>query len=108
MSQVKLVRDKVPELLQRETGVEPSIRVADAEEYRSRLRAKLIEEVEEFLESESPAELADILEVMSALADDLGVEWQQIEKMRSQKASERGVFTERLIWSTDAEPEPAD
>lgn len=103
MSQVKLVRDKVPQLI-RATGVEPTIRVAESEEYRSRLRAKLTEEVEEFLESEDPAELADIVEVLGAIAGDLGVEWAQVEKLRTEKATERGVFEDRLVWSTDTPP----
>jgi predicted house-cleaning noncanonical NTP pyrophosphatase (MazG superfamily) len=64
MSQGKLVRDKIPQII-RTKGLEPVIYAADAEEYGVRLRAKLREEVEEFLDSGSdPEELADILEVL--------------------------------------------
>ncbi len=98
MSQVKLVRDKIPQLI-RDTGGEPVVRIADAEEYRGLLRAKLVEEVEEFLASDDPNELADVLEVLLALAGDLGVDQDQLEKLRRAKAFERGGFSNRIVWS---------
>jgi len=72
MSQGKLVRDKIPQII-RSTGQEPVIRTADAKEYGVRLRDKLREEVAEFLDSDSaPEELADVLEVVYALAEQGG------------------------------------
>ncbi|MET9079992.1 nucleoside triphosphate pyrophosphohydrolase [Streptomyces sp. NPDC004232] len=71
----KLVRDRIPQII-REDGAEPVTYTAGREEYRSRLRDKLGEEVAEFLESDedsAPEELADVLEVVRALAADLGV-----------------------------------
>ena len=78
------------------------IRVAAAKEYRGLLRAKLREEVDEFLASDEPDELADILEVLLALAVDLGLERDHLEKLRSAKESERGTFSERIVWSGNA------
>lgn len=101
MSRFKLVRDKIPQVI-RDAGAEPVVRVADAEEYRILLRAKLVEEVEEFLASEDPKELADVLEVLLALADDLGVDRDGLEKLRMVKASERGGFADRVVWSGNA------
>jgi len=101
MSQAKLVRDKIPQII-RAAGTEPVIRVASAEEYRSLLRAKLVEEVEEFLASDDPTELADVLEVLLALAGELGVDRNQLEKLRSVKASQRGGFADRIVWSGNA------
>lgn len=101
MSQSKLVRDKIPQII-RDTGAEPVFRVADAEEYRGLLRAKLVEEVEEFLTSEDPTELADVLEVLLALAGDLGVDRDHLEKLRTAKAFERGGFADRIVWSGNA------
>ena len=81
MSQGKLVRDKMPQII-RSKGQEPIVYVADAEEYAARLRDKLIEEVAEFLASDNdPKELADILEVVYALAGQVGL-----------KSDERGTF----------------
>jgi predicted house-cleaning noncanonical NTP pyrophosphatase (MazG superfamily) len=101
MSQAKLVRDKIPQII-RDTGAEPVTRVADAEEYRDLLRAKLVEEVDEFLASDDPNELADVLEVLLALAGDLGVDRDHLEKLRTAKAFERGGFADRIVWSGNA------
>lgn len=95
----KLVRDKIPQII-RAKGLEPIVEVADAEEYRTSLRAKLREEVEEFLASDDdPEELADILEVLYALAEHGGTDREQLEKLRAAKALERGGFADRIIWS---------
>ncbi len=94
----KLVRDKIPQII-RANGEDPMVRVADEAEFLGLLRAKLLEEVDEFLASDDPAELADVLEVLLALAAELGVDQGQLEKLRAAKACERGGFTSRLVWS---------
>ncbi|MEU7082145.1 nucleoside triphosphate pyrophosphohydrolase [[Kitasatospora] papulosa] len=97
----KLVRDRIPQII-RENGAEPVTYIADPEEYRSRLRDKLGEEVSEFLGADgesAPEELADVLEVVRALAVDLGVDPNQLEKIRENKAHERGGFTDRVVWA---------
>jgi predicted house-cleaning noncanonical NTP pyrophosphatase (MazG superfamily) len=99
MSQGKLVRDKIPQII-RSKGLEPVICTASTEEYATRLRDKLREEVEEFIASDDdPEELADILEVLYALAGQAGTDRQQLEKLRAAKAAERGGFDNRIIWS---------
>ncbi|GAA2655088.1 nucleoside triphosphate pyrophosphohydrolase [Streptomyces spororaveus] len=97
----KLVRDRIPEII-RVGGAEPEVYVADPAEYRERLRAKLTEEVAEYMaadETDAPEELADVLEVAFALAADLGVDPVQLEKIRASKAEERGGFSERIVWT---------
>jgi predicted house-cleaning noncanonical NTP pyrophosphatase (MazG superfamily) len=99
MGQGKLVRDKIPQII-RDKGLEPVIYVAGPDEYATRLRDKLTEEVAEFLDSDSdPEELADVLEVVYALAALTGTDRQQLEKLRAAKADERGGFADRVIWS---------
>jgi predicted house-cleaning noncanonical NTP pyrophosphatase (MazG superfamily) len=99
LSQGKLVRDKIPQII-RSRGQEPIVYVAEADEYGTRLRDKLAEEVDEFLSSDNdPEELADILEVLYALAEQTGTDRQQLEKLRAAKAEERGGFAARIIWS---------
>jgi predicted house-cleaning noncanonical NTP pyrophosphatase (MazG superfamily) len=81
-------------------GLAPIIYAASTEEYGTRLRDKLREEVEEFITSDNdPEELADILEVLYALAEQAGTDRQQLEKLRAAKAEERGGFADRIIWS---------
>jgi predicted house-cleaning noncanonical NTP pyrophosphatase (MazG superfamily) len=99
MSQGKLVRDKIPQII-RSKGLEPVIYMASSEEYGTRLRDKLREEVEEFIASDNdPEELADVLEVLCALAERAGTDRAQLEKLRMAKAEERGGFADRVIWS---------
>lgn len=94
----KLVRDRIPEFI-REDGLEPVIRPADQAEYAARLRDKLGEEVAEFLASDDdPVELADILEVVYALAAANGTGPAELDALRAAKAASHGAFTERLVW----------
>jgi predicted house-cleaning noncanonical NTP pyrophosphatase (MazG superfamily) len=96
----KLIRDKVPHII-RAQGGEPVLRIADAGEYRQLLRAKLVEEAGEVATADDahvPEELADVLEVVLALAADLGLDAGGLEKLRAAKAAERGGFTERIVW----------
>jgi predicted house-cleaning noncanonical NTP pyrophosphatase (MazG superfamily) len=102
----KLVRDHIPHLI-RATGATPVIRVASPTEYTTYLRAKLTEEVREYLDAPGdPAELADILEVIHALAEDLDVTPARLDQLRDDKATERGRFTCRYIWYGNTTQDP--
>jgi len=92
----KLVRDKIPEIIEL-SGDVAVIHTADEKEYRLRLRAKLIEEVNEYLESGSPEELADILEVIHSLTALDGVSREQLQLIQTKKRDERGGFTQRIV-----------
>lgn len=96
----KLVRDRIPEII-RERGKVPVTRVAEAGEYSSLLRRKLREESEEFLtahEEEERDELADVLEVVYALAADIGMSLTELEERRQAKWLSRGGFSSRTVW----------
>ncbi|WP_329482269.1 nucleoside triphosphate pyrophosphohydrolase [Kribbella sp. NBC_01484] len=97
----KLVRDRIPEII-RASGGEPVTYRAEPNEYRLRLREKLAEEVGEFLAADDEnaiEELADVLEVVYALATDLGTDKAQLERVREDKAGQRGGFAERIVWT---------
>ncbi|GLW59529.1 nucleoside triphosphate pyrophosphohydrolase [Kitasatospora phosalacinea] len=104
MSQVqrgKLVRDRIPEII-REAGREPEVYVADDAEYVARLGAKLHEEADEVQAAsrdEVLEELADLLEVVRALAVVHGADFSRVEEIRRKKAEERGGFAGRIVWT---------
>lgn len=92
----KLVRDKIPEIII-EKGGTPITHIADDKEYWEKLKEKLTEEVDEFLESETLEELADIQEVIGAIMDYKNFSNKELQKAKEEKAEERGAFKERII-----------
>ncbi|WP_211588931.1 NUDIX domain-containing protein [Allorhizocola rhizosphaerae] len=96
----KLVRDRIPQRFPHEQG---AFRTADEAEYGFLLRVKLSEEVGEYLADADPAELADVLEVVLALARRHGLKPDDLERMRAAKHAERGGFDGRVVWE---EPQP--
>jgi predicted house-cleaning noncanonical NTP pyrophosphatase (MazG superfamily) len=98
LGRAKLVRDKVPQIILSE-GLQPITYIADADEYAARLRDKLAKEVDEFIASDDdPEELADILEVLYALAEHAGISRHQLERQRAAKAAEGELSTAGVIW----------
>lgn len=91
----KLVRDKIPDII-RAGGHEPRVSVLDDEAYRRALVRKLAEECQEFTDALSLEELADVQEVVNALADHLASRG-MLERVRAAKAAERGAFQEKLF-----------
>lgn len=92
----KLVRDRIPELV-REEGKIPLWRTAGEEEYRLLLREKLWEEVREFVHTGKEEELADILEVVRALAERQGVGMEELTALAAEKRRQRGGFKRRIV-----------
>ncbi len=92
----KLVRDKIPELI-RQQGQNPILRILEDEEYTKCLEQKLDEEVAEYHRDRNLEELADILEVVFALAEDLGASRELLMKVYQAKHDERGGFADRLF-----------
>ncbi len=102
-SRGKLVRDRIPEII-RATGGNPSTEVLSPDAYTSSLDEKLREEVQEFLDADVThrlEELADVLEVMHALAQNHGFGWEAVEEFRREKAERRGGFGGRLFLLDD-------
>lgn len=92
----KLVRDNIPEIIKR-SGARYKLHMAGDDEYRAQLRAKLLEEVKEFLDDPCTKELADVQEVINAIAkfEFGGVD--EVEKTRKDRAEKRGGFEKRII-----------
>jgi predicted house-cleaning noncanonical NTP pyrophosphatase (MazG superfamily) len=95
----KLVRDRIPDIIEAE-GSTAVTRVLDDQEYRHALMAKLIEETNEARDAsphDLPAELADVLEVLRALAELSGLGWDELVRLADEKRAERGGFTARIF-----------
>ena len=91
----KLVRDSIPKIIQK-TGKRAITKVLSDDEYRLALRQKLQEEVDEYLADENGEELADILEVVYALAASIQLTPNDVETIRKQKLAERGGFVDKI------------
>jgi len=92
----KLVRDKIPEIIEA-SGKKAKIRIADDTEYPTLLCQKLSEEVNEFIESKDPKELADIIEVIISLSKTYGISLAELVKMAEKKRAERGGFDKKIV-----------
>ena len=92
----KLVRDKIPEIIEA-AGKKPVTHSLDEASFLSELDRKLNEECAEYQESRSMEELADMLEVMYAIAEARGSSAAELESIRQKKAAERGAFSKRIF-----------
>lgn len=91
----KLVRDKIPEIIE-ESGRKCDIKIMPKEEHSKLLEEKLKEEVNEFLQDKNLEELADIMEVLIGLAQNLGYSEDDLLEKRLAKKNERGGFKEGI------------
>ncbi|MDP4182753.1 MAG: nucleoside triphosphate pyrophosphohydrolase [Bacillota bacterium] len=92
----KLIRDKIPQIIEK-SGKHAVIEKVTGNEYINLLNEKLGEELQEFMESQSVEELADLVEVVYAILDCKKVSIEDFEAIRQQKVNERGAFKERLL-----------
>jgi predicted house-cleaning noncanonical NTP pyrophosphatase (MazG superfamily) len=96
----KLVRNRIPHIITSQ-GKECRTRILDPEEYKHELRTKLREEAGEYFEAgkdqDALEELADMLEVIRALAEVHGANVAELDKLRADKAEARGGFQERVF-----------
>ncbi|MEM4605659.1 MAG: nucleoside triphosphate pyrophosphohydrolase [Candidatus Pacearchaeota archaeon] len=92
----KLVRDKVPEIIEKE-GKKAVFRKANDGEYWTMLKVKLREEVEDFLANPIEEGLVDIYEVMNAIYDFMNVKKENLKELAEKKREEKGSFKERVV-----------
>ena len=92
----KLVRDNIEEIMISK-GAKPVTRILSDEEYLIELNKKLLEEVNEYLESGEVEELADIKEVFLAILEVKQISNENLEEIRINKVKKRGAFKKRLF-----------
>ena len=90
----KLVRDKIPAIINAQ-GKKANTRILNDAEYLRALEVKLDEEVSEYHKDRNLEELADILEVVYALAGITGGR-EELERIYAKKHVERGGFAKRI------------
>lgn len=93
----KLVRDKIPQIIEENEGVKPQTRILNNEEYLIELNTKMQEELKEYLESGEIEELADLEEVLRAILDAKQISYKDFEKIRLEKVNKRGSFKDRIF-----------
>lgn len=92
----KLVRDKIPGIIEASGAVCATKTLSDPE-YLQALDEKLTEELAEYQESHSAEELADLLEVIYAIVKARGFPASALDDLREEKAAKRGRFDEKIM-----------
>lgn len=103
ISYEKLVRDEIPRVIEEKQKCAKTRKVSGVE-FRQALEAKLMEELKEWQESYDPEELADLLEVVYAMAEESGHSIEDVQRLAKEKRKRRGGFSEG-IWLDQVEEE---
>lgn len=92
----KLVRDRIPKIIEAD-GKHCKLETLSDKAYLRLLDRKLDEELTEYQESKSLEELADLLEVIRAVVKARGWTMEELERVRMEKAAERGGFEKKVL-----------
>ena len=92
----KLVRDRIPEIIEA-SGKSCVTEILSDEAYLRMVDAKLDEELAEYHSDQNIEELADLLEVIYAAAMARGYTPEQLESVRAAKAEKRGAFANKIL-----------
>jgi predicted house-cleaning noncanonical NTP pyrophosphatase (MazG superfamily) len=102
---MKLVRDRVPDIIRR-SGREPEVRRISGDELKDALKEKLVEEARELKDSgDVYGELADVLEVIDAIIKCYGLDRGKLEDARKKKLDRAGGFEECYLLSDEKRKE---
>ena len=98
----KLVRDKIPEIIEA-TGKTCETEILSDEEYLQMLDKKLDEELAEYHKEKNIEELADLLEVVYATAKARGYSIEELDHVRLEKQKLRGGFDKKILLKSVTE-----
>ena len=96
MNLPKLVRDKIPSIIEA-SRKKCAYYIAGNKEYEEFLYKKMSEELEEFIESPSIEEAADMYEVFLSILRFHKIKMSHVEKYRDKKNTDRGGFLKKII-----------
>ena len=95
----KLVRDKIHNII-KDKKETPVVKVLDDENYKEALEKKLYEEYQEVIEASGEdrvEELADMLEIIKALAKLENKTLEDVIEIANKKVDKRGAFEEKIF-----------
>lgn len=97
----KLVRDNIPEIIQKENKI-PKTRILSDDEYKYELLKKLVEESNEVLEAKEDKkdlikELGDLLEVIDSTIKAFNLNKEEILILKDKRRRERGGFDKQIF-----------
>ena len=92
----KLVRDRIPEIIEA-SGKSCVTEILSDKAYLRLVDAKLDEELAEYHSDQNIEELADLLEVIYSAAMARGYTLEQLESVRAAKAEKRGAFANKIL-----------
>ena len=104
----KLVRDRIPEIIQKE-GNTADIIILSEESFKQAIKEKLIEEATEVCNAQNRddilSELADLQEVMDTIKQIYNINTLEVNTIQAVKALQRGKFEKRLYLKSVSEKE---
>ena len=100
---MKLVRNRIPEVIEREGKQVPPYYLADPDELESRLYEKLKEEIAEFKDSPSAEEAADILEALRTLCWIHKISMDSVQTEAERKRESKGGFHRGVVLEVAGE-----
>lgn len=92
----KLVRDKIPQEINNIKGRKANYKVLNDIEYIQELDRKLFEEANEFVEEHSIEELADLVEVITAIMKVKNISIEEVKKAGEIKNNKKGKFEDKI------------
>lgn len=95
----KLVRDQIPDLIERDGMIPIYKYIESTAEYEEALCYKLVEEAMELRDTDefgAAEELCDVYEVIKSLAKLYGYSMKDLEAMAAEKAKIKGGFEKRV------------
>ena len=96
----KLVRDKIPEIIQKQ-GWTPVYHIMEnQEEYKEEVKEKILEEVIELINAKTLRDIleeeGDLLEILNTFNNLNGIKFIDVIPSMGKKAEEKGVFEKRI------------
>lgn len=96
----KLVRDKIPEIIE-EQGKKVNYHILEQEEFIESLKDKLIEETKELKEAKTTSdiveELADVIDVYAHFLEEIHITMDIVEKAVLKKREKKGSFNKKIF-----------